>query len=89
MRVRIHHVVLDPDVPGIRLPHCKLGHDLPVRGFLHQLARCQHHDHVVVRMSVPAGLGTGGEAPLRHDRAVGFDEEIGDSLRAGVGSHST
>ena len=76
VRVRVHHVVLDPGVPGIGLARRQLGHDLPVRGLLHQLARGQHDHDVVVRMPVPAGLRPRRKAPFSHDRAVGLCEEF-------------
>ena len=37
-------------------------------------------------VSVPARLRSLREAPFRHDRAAGFDEEFGGGL--GVGDHS-
>src|SRR5258708_11935871 len=85
VRVRVDTVVLDPDIARVRLPHRKLGHDLPVRGFLHQLPCGQHHHDVVVRMPVPTCLRAWRETPFRHDRAVGFNEEFGGGL--GTGFH--
>ncbi len=48
-----------------------------------KLAGCQHHRDVIVSISVPSRFGVGREAPIRHDRAIGFGEEFGGGLRVG------
>ena len=83
VRVRIDDVVLDPDIPCVRLPGRKLRHDLPLRGLLHQLARRHPYHDLVMRMLVPSRLRPWRETPFRHDRALGWGEEFGGGLGTG------
>src|SRR6185295_3788386 len=64
--VGVDHVVLDADGPVIGPPGGELGKAVLLAVEQLQLP-CRHgHDHIVVGVAMPAGLGARREAPLRH-----------------------
>ena len=83
MFVRVDDIVLHAGVAEVRLAHAQLGVAVALLCLEQQAAVGLRHHDVIVAVHVPAGLGSGREAPFGNDDAIVFDQRR--RYRAGAG----
>ena len=71
--VDIDDIVFHPGPSEVRLPLGQFGRIFAIAGFEQQPAMLARDNDVIVIMPVPAGFGTGFEAPLGNDDSLVFN----------------